>query len=361
MINIFRQSAFGLDLSDLSLKIINLERKDNNIVLASFYRQEIPVGVIAHGEIKQEDTLVEILRSSLDKVAGRKLKNKRCIVSLPETDAFIRLVQLPPMDKKEVQEAIKWEAEANIPMPLSDIYLDWQVVAEYKDHQDVLISALPKTLVDDYLRAMKKAGLYPLAFEVESIATARAVIKEKADKKTVLIVDVGAERASFILVAGSTVFFTASLLMGNKRLIETIAKNLSVDKEKARQLKFDVGLGGGGEGEGKKIFEALKVDLKELTDKMKEYMAFYQSHSWPDTVGTSPIEEIILCGGGANLIGLVDFVSSETGVRARIANPWVNVLKVGFQDVPELPYQDSITYATALGLALRGLDNNIYD
>lgn len=351
--NFFQQSAFGLDLSDLSLKIIKLKKKGHEIALASLCRKEILKGIIEKGRIKKEEELIKIINEAITDIKGEPLKTKFCVVSVPETEAFIRIIQLPLMKKEEIKEAIQWEAEANIPMPLAEIYLDWQIIGEYKDHQNILIGALPKKIVDPYLKVIKKAGLIPLVFEIESIATSRALIKGGFAEKPVLIVDLGAEKTSFIIFSDSTVYFTSNLPIGNNKLAEMVAKTLNISQEEARRLKFEIGLDRTKRGE--EVFSALVPSLTELTEKIKECLNFYQEHPLLDCSPTDQIDEIILCGGGANLIGLDNFIFSETKTKTRIGNPWINILAPDFKKIPELPYKESTTYATALGLALRGL------
>lgn len=358
MFDFLKQSAFGLDLSDQSFKIINLAHKGKDKILSSYYRQEIPVGVIERGEIRDEEQIVGLLKEAKERVKGNKLSGRECVVSLPETEAFIRLIQLPQMKTDELKEAIRWEAEANIPLPIDEIYLDWQVVAQNLDNQDVLIGALPRNLVDSYLQVIKKAGFRPVAFEIESIATARAVVKTGVTRIN-LIVDFGAERTSFILASGSLVFFTANSAIGNNRLIKDIADVLKIDREEAKRVKFEAGLNKL-KDEGQ-VFKALEPSLKDLLKKIKGYISFYESHHWPGGVKSDSLDEIILCGGGANLAGLTDLIYAETGIRTKIANPWVNILQPDFKELPELPYQESITYATAIGLAMRGLDLSDHD
>lgn len=353
----FNPCAFGLDLSDLSLKIAQLKKEGKNLALASYTRAEIPEGVIDQGEIKKEEVLIQIIKKAILEVKGLPLKTKYCVVSLPETEAFIRVVQLPKMKKEEIAEAIKWEAEAHIPLSIDEVYLDWQIIQPLKnnqDHYDILIGVLSKKLIDPYLETLKKAGLKPLVFEIESIATARALIKNDFSPKPIMIIDLGARRSSFIIFSGRTVHFTASLPISNNYLIEEIARKLKIDKTQAKRLKFEVGLDKDKE-EGR-VFEALLPSLTELVNQIKKYIEFFHTHSLAGHFKNGEVSKILLCGGGANLTGLSSFLSKELKTLVEIGNPWINILKSPPEKIPELPYQQSIAYTTALGLALRGIN-----
>ncbi len=349
--------GFGIDLSDLSIKIVNLEKTGGKLSLASFGRQEIPPGLIEEGEIKKEEELIGVIKKAIGEVKGAALKTRYCVVSLPETESFVRVVHLPLMKKEEAAEAIKWEIEANIPLGLNEIYYDWQIIepapAERSQRQqlDVLIGVLPKKTVDPYLDALKKAGLKPFVFEIESLAITRALIPNGCCQEPVMIIDFGAKRTSLAIFSGQIVYFTASLPLSNSSLIATLSEKLAVDPTKARQLKIEQGLDY--KNPQSLIFQALQPTLKESVDKIKGYIDYYQEHvaAAPGTQ-SNKINKIFICGGGANFAGLAEWLAQELKLEVVLGNPWVNVLKYA---PANLPTNESLSYTTAIGLALRGL------
>ena len=184
-----KPGSFGLDISDLSLKIIKLKRKGKFFDLASFGEEEIKPGIIKEGEIKNEEKLAEIIKGAIKKVKGEKIRTKYVIVSLPEEKAFLQVIQMPRMSEEDLKSAVVYEAENYIPLPIEQVYLDSQIVPpvyDHLDHFDVLIAALPKKTVDPYLSSLKSAGLKPKALEIESLAVARALIKSEVTSFPVL-------------------------------------------------------------------------------------------------------------------------------------------------------------------------------
>ncbi|MBU0476722.1 type IV pilus assembly protein PilM [Patescibacteria group bacterium] len=362
-----KSEAFGLDISDLSLKLIKLKKKKGDLGLASFEESFIKPGIIKEGEIKDEKSLVEIIRETLAKVKGEKLKTKYVIASLPEEKAYLQVIQMPHMNEEELKSAVIFEAENYIPLPIEDVYLGFQVVSpvyNHLDHIDVLIAALPKKTVDPYVSCLKEAGLTPQSLEIESLAISRALIKNEASNFPVLLVDFGATRTSFIMFAGRSLRFTSSIPVSSQKFTEAISQTLKVSFEKAEKLKLEHGLLKedpltDGE-EGKKVFEALIPAFTDLTEQIKKHLSFYQTHSFHEHLpsGRKGVEKILLCGGGANLKGLCDFLSLELKIPVEIGNPWINILPKSLKEVPELPYKESLKYTTALGLALRGVKKN---
>jgi len=354
-----KPEAFGLDISDLSLKIIKLKRGKRFFDLASFGETKIKPGIIKKGEIKDEKALAEIIKDALTKVKGEKLKTKYVVASLPEEKAFLQVIQMPRMPREDLKSAIIYEAENYIPLPIEEVYLDSQIVLpvyNHLDHFDVLIAALSKKTIDPYLSCLKLAGLKPKTLEIESLSIARALIKGELTTSPILLIDIGATRASFIIFSGHSLRFTSSIPVSSGSFTEIISKVLGVDLTEAEKLKIEYGLQLR-EKEGKEIFDALIPALTDLVQQIKRCLIYYQTHAAhehlpPDGKGVS---KIFLCGGGANLKALTDFLTLQLKIPTELGNPWVNILSEPQKGMPELSLEKSLSYTTALGLALRGI------
>jgi type IV pilus assembly protein PilM len=365
-----KPEAFGLDISDLSLKILKLKKRRKFFSLASFVEERIKPGIIEGGEIKDEEKLTEILKEAVKKVKGEKLKTKYCVVSLPEEKAFLQVIQMPPMPKEDLKSAVLFEAENYIPLPVEKVYLDSQIISPVSpslNKVEVLISAIPREIADSYLACLKKAGLQPLAFEIESLAIARAVIKNEESDFPVLIVDIGETRTSFIIFAGKSVRFTSSIAVSGQLFTQSIAKNLKISLVKAEELKRKYGLGEkivlklGEETKKEKgeIFEALIPPLVDLTQQIKKCLSYFETH---DLLPFFPperkkIQKIILSGGGANLKGLLNFLKYELNLPVVLGDSFIN-LPLAKSEFEKMPFEKSLSFTTAVGLALRGIEKN---
>jgi type IV pilus assembly protein PilM len=358
--NIYKNlPSFGLDISDFSIKVALLKKKHKGFELKSSNRFSLPEGVIQEGEIKNDKKLVEMLKKAILEAKGEKIKTKYAVCSLPEQHAFVKMIKFPKMTINEIKEAIKWEAEANIPFSLDEVYFSWQIILpqDRDNHVDVLINAVSRKLVDKYLEVLRAAGIEPIVFEVESTAITRSLIKEAVVVKPILIIDLGFNRTSFVIFSKNGICFTNSTsVVSNKQMFEDIAKKLNIDFKKAQSLKFKVGIDGG--DENKNVFNALLPSLTKLSEKINECISFHQEYGEKES-GCSGISEIILCGGGANLKGLAEYISVRTKIPVSMGNPWVNILpekegKLNLKKIPAILYEESLAYATVLGLALRG-------
>ncbi len=357
MLNIFSQKskAFGLDISDFSLKIADLEKIKGGLNLTSFGESKIPLGVIEGGEVKDENALSEIIKKTISQVKGKKIRTKYVVSSLPEEKSFLDIVQIPLMAEEEVETAVKFEIENHIPLKLEEVYFDFekiQPISKTKGFQEILVAAIPKKIAEGYIEALKKAGLQTISLEVECLAIVRALVKKDKLSRPLLIVDFGETRTTFIIFSGRSLRFTSTIPVSSQKLTESISKTLKVDLKRAEELKLKYGL-----EKNKEVFEAMIPPMTDLVEQIKTHLDYYHSHEKGNkgTQSKKEMEKILLCGGGANLKGLISFLAQNLKVEVELSNPWINILKRPLKEVPELPFEKSLSYTTALGLALKGI------
>ena len=371
--------AFGLDLSDFSLKIVQLKKRNNKLSLDNFIQEKIPAGVIQGGEIKQEKELVTILRKSLRKAKGGPFQSKRVVCNLPEEKVFIRIIQLPLMKKDEIDKAVKWEAESHIPLSIDEVYLDWHVIKpvfNHLNHLDVLVAAVPRPLVDSYLSFLKKSELEPIALEPESVAMTRALMAPK-DLTPTIIVDLGGNGTNFVIFSALAIRFTSHIQISGQLFTQAIIDQLKVDEKKANQMKFSIGL-----NKSKKqgeVYKAMEPIADDLAEQISDYIDFYHDHATHIHGPNGAISQVLLCGGGSLLPYLPFFLSQKLNLPVRLGNPLTNILSIKKKrqsvvskrlklpvnlsrqlNLPtavvkqlSLPKDETIAYTTALGLALK--------
>lgn len=350
--------AFGLDISASSLKIARLRRQKKGFNLVSFGEQIIQKEVIENGEIKDENTLAAVIKEGVKRIKGERIRTKYVICSLPEEKGFIQIIQMPKIRKAELKKAVLYEAENYIPLPVEEVYLDSQIIPpvyNHLDHSDVLLVAFPKKIADSYIYCLKKAGLQPKALELESLAIARALVKNEVVPYSLLIIDLGSIRTGLIIYSGYSLRFTTSVSISYSDFVEAIKKEFEVSFSKAEELQLKYGLVSK-KAEGRRVRKSLIPVLVDFVRHVKKYIDYYYSHAFhehlpPDGRG---IKKIILCGRGACLKGLTDFLFEELRIPVELGNPWVNI-NLSLQEKPPLPQEESVKYTTALGLALRGI------
>ncbi len=374
------KEAFGLDISDFSIKAALLEEKKDGFKVRSFCYLPIPGEILVGGEIKDEGKVVEALRKVVSSCQISSIKNKNVVVSVPEAKSFVRVIELPKMEKRELKEAVQWETEQHIPVNIENVYFDWQILEEDRAYLksaspkekarkgfletkegkiSVLVAACRKTLIDSYYNALVKAGFNPLVFEAESQATVRVLINETIKDKAVLIADMGGKRTSFIIFDKGAIRFTSSVAFSGELLTKEIAVKLGTDIEEAEAIKIACGLDK--TKRGGKVFEIIEPVLASLTADIEHAINFYHSH-YPQC---NKINTILLCGGGSGLAGLADYLALRLKTKVMWGNPWLNIIpdyqerKARSRKMP-IPPKHVFRFVTALGLAMRGANLKKY-
>lgn len=351
--------AFGLDINDSSVKIIKLEKEKGGFFVSSFSRMEMKPGVVEMGIIKNERALVKIIKSAAEKVKGKRLKTKYVVASLPEEESFLQVIQMPKMSADEIRSAVVFEAENYIPLPIDQVYLDFKTIVPLKDsldHTDVLVVATPKHVVDSYVSCLKSAGFIPVILEMESQSIIRALVKDEISDCPLVALDLGENKTDFIVFTGRAIRFTYSIPTSQSQLDSAISQSLNVDIDKAKKMKVQYGILNEKRKTGigsRRISQAAAPVLEELAAQIKKYINFYEEHaSHEHLFCESGIKKILLCGGGAYLKGLPEFLTKKLAIQVEVAD-FANLPLINKEN-PD--FSIDLSLATALGLAARGID-----
>ena len=307
--------------------------------------------MVVNDEIADPKAFENLLQRSLEKPLSGRLTTGYVIACLPESKSFVRVIQIPKMTESEADNAVPYEAESFIPLPLDQVYLDWQKIGDEGDKMNILMVASPKDFVDGYLDVLDRAGLKPAALEVESQSCCRAVLATDS-RETVLLVDLDAFRSSLIMVEDGSLQFTSTIPIAGNSFTESIARILGTSSAKAEEIKRKVGIANTAEYPNIKI--SLLPVLNNLAAEIKNILKFHGEHSGKQ------VARILLAGGGAKLKNLAEFLAPqmlEAGVSSvELANPWQNF---GSGRTP-FNALDGLGFITAIGLALRGANYEIF-
>jgi len=357
LINFPSKYPLGIDISDLSLKLVQLNKVRHIISLQAAGQVMVPAGYISGGIIKNKAAVVELLRELIKKPNLGKATSREAIVSLPETKTFIKLVEVS-VEGEDTADLVRSEIEKNIPYEISDVNYDWQLIGKAGPKQKILIGASPKNMVNDYLALLYEAGLRPIALEIEAEAICRSLFPPDFNSSSpILVIDIGASRSGLIACGNGLILFTVSLPISGEKYTKAIAQALNLSREQAEIAKI--------QDNGPAVTNVIAGINKNLIAKIKTAIKYLDNY-YPQY--GQPIE-IMLCGGGSNLNGLAELLAQNFKIKISRGNIFTNISlrqswhKKYFQ--PELNTAGRqmlvpAAFATAIGLGLRGIYIN-YD
>jgi len=334
--------VFGLDIGRSFIKIAEVKSAGTKKVLIVAESIATPGGGIMSEspiDLKKVSDSIKALFSNL------KMDTDKCAVSLIESQVVTRLIELPSLTDKELGAAINWEAEQYIPLPIKDVNLNYKVISRPQQgtegKMEVLLVAAPKRVISKYITVVKNAGLKIEAMETESSALTRALTKD-ADA-TSIIVSLGAVSTELVIAKGGNVLFTRSAATGGVNLTKAIMSEFNLPQSQAEQYKQTYGLME--DKLGGKVAAVLRPILDILISEVSKAIEFTHLHS-----KDSQLSRLIICGGGAFLPGLSEFLAERTSLEVSLGDAWSDFSKEGV--ILKKPGQGSL-YSVATGLALR--------
>lgn len=405
-------NAFGLDIGDRSFKLVQARKKagrKNLSKITAWGEIDVPEGVMERGEIQDMDKAVELIKKLVHGTRG-KVRGRAAVVCLPEAKSFIKIIKIEGTDDdtKTLHAAVIEEIKQNIPIPLNEIYFDWQIVdrtestqkeeAEEKPEGDentedgteeadkdakeekkeetnddtegdtdteaegedepketptttILLGAAPKDLVDSYSKMLELAGLVPIVLEIEATAVTRAIVPaDRMHDVSLGILDIGATRSSLVIYDQGALQMSISIPVSGIEITRIVSESLDITEEEAEELKKECGLDV--KICGDKMWNVLLPVIDDMTDRIRNALRFYQI-GFPDG---KKIERIYLCGGGAHFKEIDTVLSRKLTMKTRLANSLVNV----DPKLPrKFPKEKTMTYTTAIGLALRAAEEHV--
>lgn len=337
----------GVDISDRSVKLVQLANTDHHDLLSHCWH-EIPDGVIERGVILQAGALKKVLQAVFKQCGLTTDVEDSVVASIPETQSFLRVIEVPAMSDDEIGEAVQWEVAQHIPFGLENVYIDWQSVggghAAGEGRREVLVGAAQKKVVDPLLEVLNDLKLDVAALELESQSLVRAMISEELRRRQgILIVDLGGASTNVVIHDHGAMRFTASLQQGANKIAKSLTEDEQALLSSPRQEKLP-------DDVAKSVSQTIKPSLEELVVEILGVVDFYNSVDVQHKV-----KEVLLTGGGSNFPGLdAVFLKYFDNVHVQRGNPWVNVLSGRRKKAP-LMVAESVHFATALGLALRSV------
>jgi|GEM_PF-801008 len=335
-------SYFGLDVGTSAVRLVKLKKSfGGKYELEAFGSMDIPEGLsLSDSEIDKKQ-MSEIVKKLVNSV---KPGTQNVVVSLPGNSIFTTVVTLPKMPVQEIESTIRYQAEQNIPLKLSEVRLDWQVIGQSADRANVsvMIIAAPLARVKKVVDILENAGLDVNAVEVDAISSARALM---SGDPLFMVINMGKYLTELTVVKNNIVNHTRTIPIGGQVMTRAIAQGLGVDETQAEQLKRKFGIEKGNmEG---KIYSAVSPVLNDLKEEIDRSMKYYF-----DKFGDS-IKLIKLSGGASRTLGIQPFLSAELGVNIVYGNPWALVTYKN--DVMNQLSQNAQEFDVAVGLAMRGI------
>ena len=314
------------------------------------------LSLTAIGEVKtpnQDWMKSEVNKKNLEEVAGAlkslikdlKIGNRAAVVALPEYEIVSRLVSLPPLEEKEIKDALAFEAETFVPYPLDQVSIDYEVTEEDEGGRlTVFAIAARNDLISNYVKIFKAAGMELLAIESPAVSMRRILKQIATASEATMVLDIGQKYSDLIGFKDGNIYFARSISLGGESLTRAISVNLGLDMASAEEYKKAYGIKEM-ELEGK-IKNAIMPVFESMAEEIRRAMALYSESN------NRAIELLVLSGGGAKLPGLAEEFTRILGIEVQVIQPFLKIETKNIVSPINLEV-DGYRFSTAVGLALR--------
>lgn len=333
---------FGLDVGSSSVKVMQISSHSKHRHILGYGVVNYEKNVVKDGVIENPVLLAKTTKDLFERNLIGQIDTRRVALSMPVARTYNRVMNLPKMSKKDLDEAVLLEAEQYIPAPLDELYVDYNITSVNKDGFELLAVAGPKKIIDSYVAYIDLLGLEPCILETTISASSRLVAHAESNDLPTILIDFGSLSVD-ITIYDKQLIVTGTVAGGGENFTELIAEKLSVSKQVAHTIKTKYGL-----SVSKKqheIEDALKPILTSLSKEIRKMLRYYNER----TESKDKIGQIITMGGGANMPGLSEYLTSDLRMPSRMCDPWINLSFGKLQPPNEL---EKSMYITAAGLAL---------
>ncbi|MDP4009331.1 MAG: type IV pilus assembly protein PilM [bacterium] len=345
----FPKRAVGVDIGTSFLKVVELSQWGERVRLTNYGKLSAKSIYEKPFRTFEKNTLTlsnkDVGRAIKGVLQETGIKTTKAVFSIPDFSSFFTHFELPPMTQEEIPGAVEFEARRHIPIPLSEVAFDWEIIKGKPGKDErlrILMVAVPNELIRQYRDIADLAGLELISLEAEVFGLMRST-RDAIEEDVVLLMDIGAQSTTVNVVNKGVLYASHSIDIGGNELTNRIAKSLSVSYEEAETIKQQDGV-------------SLVLDNIRILSPLVDVILLEVQKIIQNTKTETQLEpkRLILAGGSAKLPGLRGYAGDGLGVETEIIDPFRNVFYP--------PMLEGIMramgpkYAVALGMALRGLE-----
>jgi len=340
----------GVDISSTAVKLLQLSRSGNRYRVEHYAVEPLPPNAVVEKNIVEVEAVGEAIRRAVTR-SGTKARNAAAAVA--GSAVITKIIPMPAdLDENDMEAQVELEAVNYIPYPIEEVNLDFEVLGPMPNNPDsvqVLLAASRSENVELRQSALELGGLTAKVMDVEAFAVENAFALLADDLPTgrdgvVALVDIGATMTTLNVLRAGRSLYGREQLFGGKQLTDEVMRRYGLTYEEAGQAKRQGGLPETYE------FEVLEPFKEAGVQQISRLLQFFYAGSEYNRV-----DQIVLAGGCASILGLSEMVEEQLGVPTQVANPLAQ-MTLGPRVQAHALAQDAPALMIATGLALRSFD-----
>ncbi len=351
------RSVVGVDIGSSSIKIVQLRREAGRAVLETY--GAIALGPYANIEIGRAtqlpaDTIATALK---DVLKESNTTTAESVFAIPYASSLVSVVRLPAAVQGKLDQVMPLEARKYIPVPISEVQLDWSLVSGSgsgsQDKIEVMLVAIQNSVLEKYRAVATATALQVSFFEIEVFSAVRASLDHGI--APVAVVDMGAATTKFYVVERGIIRESHIINRGSQELTLNASRALGMSVVQAEESKRRVGMVPPSQPATIPGTHATTADAAHSFELSIAPTVAELSHtisSFEQRMGEA-ISTLVLTGGGAGLPGLIPYLQSRLQTEVRLADPFSKTQAPAFLE--GVLKEAGPEFSVAVGIALRKL------
>ena len=342
----------GLDITTSSVKLIELSKSGDTYRVEAYAAEATPVNAVNEKAIVDAQVVGEAVRRAMKRSGARA---RDAAVAISGDAAITKTIQMPAsFSETELEGQVELQADQYIPFPMEEVSYDFELIGPTEhdpDMMDILLVATRTENVEQRQAAVEAAGLKAAIVDVEAFAVEKACwllrhqMPEGGIGHNIAVMDFGASSTTFSVLRDLKVMYTRDFAFGGQQLTEEIMRTYGLTLEEAGRAKKEGGLPSNYEP------EILEPFIDDMTQQVSRSLQFFLASG---TNREQP-EQILVCGGCANIPGVAEVIASRVGIPTQVGNP-LGTMKISSKARSQGVMKDATALLTACGLALRSFD-----
>ena len=321
-ISVAKSVVIGLDIGTTHVRAAEVESSSGaggrpGGTLVRYGEVALPLGAVRDGEVVEVQTVASALQQ-LWSEGG--FSTKDVVIGVGNQRVIVREMELPWMPLHQLKASLPYQAQELLPMSTDEVLMDFYPQDEFDGPEGRTVSGMFVAAVRDTVTAnilaCESAGLSPQMVDLNAFALTRSLAHGGLRGRTVAFVDVGARISNIVIAEAGVPRFVRTLPAGGQDVTDAVAGAMQIALGDAERLKREIGVGHAVGADRQAAGEAIATVARTLVESIRGTFQFYAS-SRPG----SPIEAVVLTGGGAHLPGLGQYVASVSRVPVSLGNP----------------------------------------
>lgn len=316
----YMADSFCLDLGEDRVKVADIKRSGSLLETLHLGMERIdPVFF----RTDSEEVISKTASTVSNLVKKLKIATKSVKIVIPDSFSYNHFIEFPLLNEKELLSAIKYQADQFIPMPLSQVNLDIEIIHEDIEKRRLLtlIASSAKKTIERVQKLAEYSGLIPDSAETETSAIGRFLsntyskTNPQEDKNNgLLLINMQYSSTSIYFFDRNLglMIYSHNFQTGYSLFLKEIQVNLNIEPAKSVELLTNMG-----------VLEGGSYDLQTiLTPTIKNFTSNIETAiNELTTKSEKKVSKIFLLNEARNFKGLDQLLAKYFAIPAEYINP----------------------------------------